>query len=73
VPLSAVKSTRRDRSSVWPPASTFREGERELILKALRESNGVVAGAAGAAARLGLKRTTLQSKMRKLGISRPGF
>ena len=44
-----------------------------MILKALRDSKGVIAGAAGAAARLGLKRTTLQSKMRKLGINRPGF
>jgi formate hydrogenlyase transcriptional activator len=44
-----------------------------MILKALSESKGVVAGPAGAAARLGLKRTTLQSKMRKLGIKRPSF
>jgi formate hydrogenlyase transcriptional activator len=73
VPLPAIKSTRKERSSAGSPAPTFREGERELILKALRESKGVIAGAGGAAARLGLKRTTLQSKMRKLGISRPGF
>jgi formate hydrogenlyase transcriptional activator len=73
VALEAVKSTRRERASAAPPVPTFRDGERELILEALRESQGVIAGAEGAAARLGLKRTTLQSKMRKLGIRRPGF
>jgi transcriptional regulator with GAF, ATPase, and Fis domain len=45
----------------------------DTIVRALRESNGVVAGPNGAAARLGVKRTTLQSKMRKLGIRRPGY
>jgi formate hydrogenlyase transcriptional activator len=39
----------------------------------LRESRGVIGGPQGAAASLGLKRTTLQSKMRKLGITRPSF
>jgi formate hydrogenlyase transcriptional activator len=56
-------------------ASTARlqDTERDAIIRALRESNGVVAGPNGAAARLGVKRTTLQSKMRKLGIRRPGY
>jgi formate hydrogenlyase transcriptional activator len=44
-----------------------------MILKALRESNGIIAGPSGAAARLGLKRTTLHAKMQKLGITRPRF
>jgi formate hydrogenlyase transcriptional activator len=43
-------------------------GERDRILQALRESNGRVSGPNGAAARLGLRRTTLQSRMKKLGI-----
>ena len=43
--------------------------ERERILNALRETNGIVAGPRGAAARLGLKRTTLISRMQRLGIS----
>jgi formate hydrogenlyase transcriptional activator len=47
--------------------------ERELILDALKKSHGVIGGPRGAAADLGLKRTTLQSKMRKLGITRPSF
>ena len=52
---------------------TFADAERESILRALREANGVIAGESGAAARLGLKRTTLHSKMRKLGIRRMPF
>jgi len=50
--------------------TTLEEAEREHILRALRESKWVVGGPAGAAARLGLKRTTLQSRMQKLGIAR---
>ncbi len=46
----------------------FEEAEREAIEAALRESKGVVGGKNGAAARLGLKRQTLQSKIKKLGI-----
>jgi formate hydrogenlyase transcriptional activator len=44
--------------------------ERERILRALKQSKGVVGGPDGAAARLGLRRTTLQSRIRKLNISR---
>jgi formate hydrogenlyase transcriptional activator len=47
------------------------EGERETILRALRESNWVVAGRDGAAARLGLKRSTLQYKMRRFDLRNP--
>jgi formate hydrogenlyase transcriptional activator len=56
-----------------PMVTTLADAERETILRALREAKGVVAGESGAAARLGMKRTTLQSKMRKLGIRRPSF
>jgi formate hydrogenlyase transcriptional activator len=49
---------------------TLAAAERDHMLNALRESNWVVGGAAGAAARLGLKRTTLMSKMRRRGLSR---
>ncbi|MGC4081012.1 MAG: sigma 54-interacting transcriptional regulator [Vicinamibacterales bacterium] len=54
-------------------AASLEDHQREMILAALRAANGIVAGPDGAAARLGLKRTTLQSKMRKLGITRPSF
>jgi formate hydrogenlyase transcriptional activator len=50
--------------------TTLDEAERQAILNALRETHGIIAGADGAAARLGMKRTTLNSKMRKLGINR---
>jgi formate hydrogenlyase transcriptional activator len=43
--------------------------ERQLILEALKESNGVIGGDSGAAMRLGMKRTTLYSKMKKLNIA----
>jgi formate hydrogenlyase transcriptional activator len=52
-----------------PPAEPP-NAERSSILKALEEARGQVGGPDGAAARLGLKRTTLQSRMRKFGISR---
>lgn len=45
------------------------ESERQRILRVLKETNGVVAGPRGAAQRLGLKRTTLLSRMKKMGIS----
>jgi transcriptional regulator with GAF, ATPase, and Fis domain len=51
--------------------STFWDSQRTVILRALDASGWIVGGLRGAAARLGLKRTTLISKMRKLGISRP--
>jgi transcriptional regulator with GAF, ATPase, and Fis domain len=44
--------------------------ERDHILRVVREANGVIGGPAGAAARLGMKPTTLQSRMKKLRISR---
>ena len=64
--LSALPS----RRAIAPGPVTLAEAERDHILNALRESNWVVGGAAGAAARLGVKRTTLISKMRKRGLSR---
>jgi formate hydrogenlyase transcriptional activator len=51
--------------------NALEQAEREQIIRALRESDWVVGGAHGAAARLGLKRTSLAYKMQKLGISRP--
>jgi formate hydrogenlyase transcriptional activator len=52
-----------------PRAKTFDDARREHIVGVLRETNGIVAGPRGAAVRLGLKRTTLLSKMQKLGIT----
>ena len=53
------------------PEVTFEDSQRALILRALHASGWIVGGPRGAAARLRLNRTTLISKMKKLGISRP--
>ncbi|MGH9345046.1 MAG: sigma 54-interacting transcriptional regulator [Terriglobia bacterium] len=68
IPLAEfeVKGDRDRRAS----PQTLQEAEREHILRVLRESKGVVGGPLGAAARLGIKRTTLNFRMRKLGITR---
>ena len=50
--------------------SRSQDAERDHIRRVLEQAEGVVGGPNGAAARLGMKRTTLQSKMKKLGISR---
>jgi formate hydrogenlyase transcriptional activator len=52
-------------------ARTLEAAERDHILNALRETGWILSGPSGAAARLGMKRTTLQSRMKKLNISRP--
>jgi formate hydrogenlyase transcriptional activator len=74
VPLSELKLHSEPRAEAKPPEtdglSTLEAIEREHILSVLAETKWVIAGPAGAAARLGMKRTTLQGKMRKLGISR---
>jgi len=60
-----------DPSQAAGTVTTLLDTERAQILQALREAKWVIGGPDGAAARLGLKRTTLASKMKKLGISRP--
>jgi formate hydrogenlyase transcriptional activator len=52
---------------------TLRDKEREHIIEILRQTRGALSGPSGAAARLGLKRTTLQYKMQRLGISRMDY
>jgi PAS domain S-box-containing protein len=53
--------------------ATLESTEREHILRVLRDTKGVIAGTSGAAARLGLKRTTLNSKLKKLKIERHDY
>jgi formate hydrogenlyase transcriptional activator len=67
VPLGELKAPLTTASD---GVATLEAAERKHILRVLREANWVIGGPSGAAARLGMKRTTLQSKMRKLGISR---
>lgn len=54
-----------------PEPKTLKDSERDLILRTLEAAGWVIGGATGAAAKLGLKRTTLIAKMKKLGITRP--
>ena len=64
---------RRDRGSADAADITLANTEREHIIRVLRECGGLVSGARGAAVKLGLKRTTLQSKMVKLKIDRKDY
>ena len=69
-PIRELKGPKPPSTAPTAPgvAVTLAAAEREAILRALSESDGRVGGAEGAAAKLGMKRTTLQAKMRKLGI-----
>jgi formate hydrogenlyase transcriptional activator len=67
-PIRELKRTPGIAAVHAADVQTLAEAERDAIVRALRESNGRVGGPQGAAARLGMKRTTLQAKMRKLGI-----
>ena len=68
--LRVPASEFRARVIASPGDETLEVTEREAILRALHATNWVLGGPNGAAARLGLKRTTLQARMRKLGIRR---
>ena len=68
VPLAELRDVPEPAPST---TQTMEEAEREHILRTLRETRWILSGPAGAAVRLGMKRTTLQSRMRKLGIDRP--
>jgi formate hydrogenlyase transcriptional activator len=68
VPLGELKP----RAGIGVPTpATLEETEREHILRILKSTKWVIGGPTGAAAQLGMKRTTLQSKMQRLGIARP--
>jgi formate hydrogenlyase transcriptional activator len=67
-PLSVLD---KNPVTVTPSQGTFDGSTRALILRALQAAEWIIGGPSGAAARLGLKRTTLIAKMKKLGISRP--
>jgi transcriptional regulator with GAF, ATPase, and Fis domain len=60
-----------DVMAASPQQTTLKDSERALILRTLEAAGWLIGGPTGAAAKLGLKRTTLISKMKKLGISRP--
>jgi formate hydrogenlyase transcriptional activator len=70
-PLAELRRLYRAKRS--ETEGTLRDRERSHIVEILRQTGGVLSGPGGAAARLGLKRTTLQYKMQKLGISRHDY
>jgi formate hydrogenlyase transcriptional activator len=71
VPLAELQVA--DGDTVESDSPTLHVAEREHILRVLRETKGLIGGADGAADRLGLKRTTLNSKLKKLGIERSDY
>lgn len=72
-PLSELKRAIQERQIAFKSPRTMEEIERESILQALHASHWVVGGPNGAAVKLGLKRTTLASRIEKLGLSRNGI
>ncbi len=72
VPLTELATCSETHVAIGT-ASTFRQAESSVILDALRAASGRIAGKGGAAERLGLKRTTLQNKIRRLGISKASY
>ena len=72
VPIAELKNAvpAPRTSSVSTSVPRFHDAERQVIIKALKAASGKIAGTGGAAERLGLKRTTLQNKIRRLNISR---
>jgi len=60
-----------NRTRAFHSSMTLEDSDRTLILETLEQAGWIVGGPRGAAAKLGLKRTTLLAKMRRLGISRP--
>ena len=72
-PLLTVGASGTPQINVVPAPTTLLDSERALILRTLNAAGWVIGGQDGAAARLGLKRTTLIYKMQRHGISRPSF
>jgi len=73
LPPAGIRSIVAAAAATAPPAATLKDSERTLILGTLESVGWVIGGPKGAATKLGLKRTTLIHKMRKLGIFRPGL
>ena len=70
-PLAELEMPEEQTPATADP--NFHAAEREHILRVLRETKGMIGGSGGAAEKLGLKRTTLNSKLRKLGIERSDY
>ena len=72
VPVAELATSSEINVAIGTP-STFRQAESSVIIDALRAASGRIAGKGGAAERLGLKRTTLQNKIRRLGIAKATY
>jgi formate hydrogenlyase transcriptional activator len=70
VPIEELKKSGSHSIALAP---RFEQAERKVIIDALKSASGQISGKCGAAERLGLKRTTLQNKMRKLNINRAEY
>ena len=70
-PLAELEKVEEENSTISD--QRLHAAEREHILRVLRETKGMIGGSGGAAEKLGLKRTTLNSKLRKLGIERDDY
>jgi len=70
VPIAELKT---DAGPTVTTRTTFEQAERAAILEALKSASGQISGHGGAAERLGLKRTTLQNKMKRLGIAKQDY
>ncbi len=70
---TGLRHVLKEIATVAPTDPTLETAEREHILRVLRETRGMIGGPDGAAERLGLKRTTLNSKLKKLGIERRDY
>jgi formate hydrogenlyase transcriptional activator len=73
VPLAELEELEEEEDDAVSANPTLQAAERDHILRALREARGMIGGPTGAAAKLGLKRTTLNSKIKKLGIARGDY
>src|ERR1035437_3864646 len=73
VPRAELNRSARRTVTATAAGATFEQAERQAILDALKGVSGRIAGKGGAAERLGLKRTTLQNKMRRLSITRADY
>ncbi len=75
VPLAELETmeSEEEEDAAADANPTLQAAEREHILRALRDAKGMIGGPTGAAARLGLKRTTLNSKIKKLRIERSDY
>jgi formate hydrogenlyase transcriptional activator len=71
VPLADLGPSEGPAAAPGGAWGSLADAEREHILTVLRDTRGVVGGPKGAAVQLGMKRSTLHWKMKKLGISRP--